>query len=375
MTESARYFDSIMQNLSILSSEVENRNAAGFTDLNVFCEKFVAELLNRTHSLNLKVLSEKSHVFPGIDLSDENNRVAVQVTSTKTLGKIHETLNIFLKNELNLKYDTLMIFILTGKKNNYNIKTPLPPDFTFDQRENILDFKVIGRALLNMDVSARKLLSEFVNSELRYLKIMSETNNAYLPAKSYSKDGNIFVVFSNGTIKQLTFEGTDREAFVLFDLNEVLFIRQEEHRYGNSNYFKFKIMTINIETLRERIVADQKPFISGLDASYEILYAQNPFVSDDQKFLYLVVDKYVTGSQLVKIEISSSKWFELFSTESFELLEKGDYIGNFLVGRSEIRDRGRDIYFQLCREDGSVIKLFNDYEEYMDFRAKALGLK
>ena len=90
-------------------------------------------------------------------------------------------------------------------------------------------------------------------------------------------------------------------------------------------------------------------------------------MSADQKYLYFITEKYSNASQLIKMDVASGKWYELFSAETFELLNFDPYKGMFLVGQSDDLDRGRDIYYRILIEDGRVVKDLNTYDEAKSF--------
>ncbi len=94
--------------------------------------------------------------YPGIDLSDENKRIAFQITSTSNIEKIKHTIEQFILKQLFNKFDTLFIFIISQKEKKYNqnfIDTclgeakrnltkrnpKLSTTFKFDVKKNILD--------------------------------------------------------------------------------------------------------------------------------------------------------------------------------------------------------------------------------------------
>jgi len=56
--------------------------------------------------------------FPAIDLGDLNRKLAIQVTSTASLGKIEYTVKKFVEKELHEKFDRLVIFRI-GKHVNH----------------------------------------------------------------------------------------------------------------------------------------------------------------------------------------------------------------------------------------------------------------
>ena len=70
--------------------------------------------------------------------------------------------------------------------------------------------------------------------------------------------------------------------------------------------------------------------------------------------------------------VSNSKywtgyWDALFDANNFEYIRKGDYKGQFLVTKSEIRDKGRAIYYMIVNEQGIVTKEFENESSAKEF--------
>lgn len=191
-----------------------------------------------------------------------------------------------------------------------------------------------------------------------------------LPAKAFIKDNNVYVAFTNGTQKQLTFNNSDRNPVLLSKVSSVIYIRETKGRTGNSSYTTKKIMKVDINSLLETNISDQKPYKDGLDFTFEILNVINPTLSLDENFLIFGTEKYVTGNQIVKVDLESGKWQELFSANSFELIKKGPYKGLFLIGTSRVGYKGREIYFKLCNEMGEAKKEFDNEDSMMKFRSE-----
>lgn len=80
-----------------------------------------------------------------------------------------------------------------------------------------------------------------------------------------------------------------------------------------------------------------------------------------------VTEKYATANQLVKVNLKTGKWTELFSAESFEQIAKNPYFGFFLVEQSALGENGRDIYYRLVDSTGNIIKKFSNLENMKTF--------
>jgi hypothetical protein len=184
------------------------------------------------------------------------------------------------------------------------------------------------------------------------------------PSKVHEEDENIYVILTNGTKKQLTFNKTDTHPILLPNNEQIVFIRNQ----NRSGYQTKKVMLVNIHDLKESTLTDQKPYKDGLDNTNDILRIESPALSLDGKYLLFVTEKYATGSQLVKVDLKTGVWVELFTAEMFEQIDKEPYKGYFLAGQSDVEDRGRDVYYRLLNDSGQIVKKFNDEESMKEFR-------
>lgn len=200
-------------------------------------------------------------------------------------------------------------------------------------------------------------------------KWLSGSRWSQKPSGIFNNNGNIYLVYPNGTTKQVTFVNSD--VTPVLGRSKVIFFREEKITRGNQ-YSRYKLMSLNVQNLREQVVTDQKPFADGLNGSFEILNPGYPSLSTDQTKVVFTIEKYVTASQLVQVDLKTGKWTELFSVENFETIRTGKYKNKLLVGKSEIGNEGRDIYYKVCDHYGKILLEFDGYEEYMKFRSTAL---
>ncbi|GAC1598731.1 MAG: hypothetical protein NVS3B19_20860 [Ginsengibacter sp.] len=92
-------------------------------DINIHAENALIPILNAVFDIKLQnanSLHKKN--YPSIDLIDDENKVAFQVTSTANLEKVKTTLIKFGENNLQSNYETLYIYILTQKEDKYSDK-------------------------------------------------------------------------------------------------------------------------------------------------------------------------------------------------------------------------------------------------------------
>ncbi|KIQ61269.1 hypothetical protein RL74_01250 [Pseudomonas fluorescens] len=108
--------NSVIERLSWIKAQVTLYNRINLTDINVHSENFYKDLLNLALGYNLININIDDQNAAAIDLGDETQKIAIQVTSTSDLKKARKTVTKFVENKLNLKYDQLKIFNITTKK-------------------------------------------------------------------------------------------------------------------------------------------------------------------------------------------------------------------------------------------------------------------
>lgn len=200
-----------------------------------------------------------------------------------------------------------------------------------------------------------------VYKSIRYLSnktFISDFSNAL------NIEGNIYLINKNGEKKQVTFLNFDTTP--VLGKNRVLFFR--EIKYSRDTSY-FNLIEIDLKNFKEKILIDQKPFRDGLTGVYEIVNPRNLVLSKDEKYLFFIIEKYVTASQLVQLDIKKQEWKDFISAESFEFINKGIFKGHLLIAVSEIGNRGRDIFYKIVDSNGFVKYKFNDYDQYMQFRS------
>lgn len=159
--------DAIIEALGILKHKINTYNQAGLFDINSFSEDFFQKLLNITLDLNLVNINtlEKKN-FPAIDLGDDQQKIAIQVTSNTSKAKINETIRLFLEKKHYEKYNHLQIFILKGKTRFKDNEFDTENKFTFNYIKDILDIDDLVTIIRTKDISRLEAINKFLNEEL-----------------------------------------------------------------------------------------------------------------------------------------------------------------------------------------------------------------
>lgn len=133
------------EELANLSHQVESSVAMGHFDINKICEDVFCTIFKELYGFkNLRNLNEDDrHNYPGIDLADDVERVAIQVTSDKTLKKVKKSLKTITEHGLHEKYDRMIFYIITRKQRKYSkvaINVICGTKLSFNVASDILDF-------------------------------------------------------------------------------------------------------------------------------------------------------------------------------------------------------------------------------------------
>lgn len=156
--------NSIEEQLNDLASALERKGKLALYDLHKYCEDFSAHLLNLVYGYNLKNLNLKKFNEPGIDLGDEDNMVAFQVTTNKKSKKVNDTLEK-LTDEQKEKYEDFNVFIVGDKQKNYTINEELAAQVGFT-KDNILDITDILSRINTLPITRMQEIDDFLKSEL-----------------------------------------------------------------------------------------------------------------------------------------------------------------------------------------------------------------
>ena len=139
MTQREIDLKAIIKHLSIWEVNLSNLNSLNLQDGNLISEHQIAQTLNCIFGYRLKNANASGKNYPAIDLIDDANSLAVQITSTPSVKKIQYTLNKFVEYRLQQTYDRLIVMIL-GKRQKSYPSLLIPECLIFDPKNDILDF-------------------------------------------------------------------------------------------------------------------------------------------------------------------------------------------------------------------------------------------
>jgi hypothetical protein len=166
------FIGQIIDELTAVSQQVKSRSGLQLFDLNRYLEDFFKDILNIVYDYKLKNLNEDRSNNPGLDLGDEVAKVAFQVTSTKTSGKINETLKKAV-DQVD-KFPRIFVLILQDKQGSYTLDAELAKPFAFIAEEHILDIGDVLKKVLSLPIGRLQELHDLVSKEVARVKIELE---------------------------------------------------------------------------------------------------------------------------------------------------------------------------------------------------------
>src|SRR3989337_957669 len=147
---------------------VKGATQMNLTDLNKVSETLLVPLLSEVYELpDLRNLNTESKNFPGIDLVDDNKRVAIQVTATATSDKIKHSLAEFVENGLYKQYERLIIYILVEKQKTYSgtgFDDIIKDHIQFDKKKDIQDYRDLLEVINGFQIDQAKRILDILEA-------------------------------------------------------------------------------------------------------------------------------------------------------------------------------------------------------------------
>lgn len=169
----------IVSTLSTMVFNISAQNSVGFFDSNRAVQDFFAHYFNITNGYDSLVDLDIVHdttSFPAVDIGDEKNKVAFQITSRTDKDKVSSTLEVFLDKNMHLTYPKLIVCML-GKRDNFKDDFNLGGVIDFTVEENVWDIPYLVKQIPKLSIDQ---LSELDNYMTKYLH--STTANTLIDA-------------------------------------------------------------------------------------------------------------------------------------------------------------------------------------------------
>jgi len=169
---------SFREELARISLEVEIASSMQHFDIHKVCEDLFCSLFRHIFGYkDLRNLNKDHANYPAIDLADDRRRVAFQITSDGSLDKVKDSLTKFIKADLNVKYDRLIVFVITRKQNSYSQSSidGINGGFNFNAKRDILDHNDIGNVAASIEPASLASALECLHSYTVRTKPLDQT--------------------------------------------------------------------------------------------------------------------------------------------------------------------------------------------------------
>lgn len=164
----------IANNLAFSSVSTARKNVIGLFDSNRIAQDFFAGLFQLVFGYsNLKELDKLNDIvnYPAIDLGDEIEKIAFQITTKKDSEKIKDSIQKFINHELYKKYDRLIIFIIGEKQNSYTTEFDTQNKFSFNKNTDIWDDTFLIKEINKItEISKLEEIKKFLEGNLLEFK-------------------------------------------------------------------------------------------------------------------------------------------------------------------------------------------------------------
>ncbi len=162
----ARLLQDIAFYLTHLRVFVEHLNSLNLQDINVHAENFFRDFLNVALGYQLKNINIVEQNARAIDLGDEGERIAIQVTSTSEIAKIKHTHKGFVAGGLDAKYDRLVVLIIGEKKNYREQVLGGGGSFSMSLADDVWDIPELLRKIGDLSLPQLETCRDFLRDEL-----------------------------------------------------------------------------------------------------------------------------------------------------------------------------------------------------------------
>lgn len=173
MITRGHFLGEIIDEFATISEKVKMRTGCGLTDLPVYAENFVRDILNIVIGAKFENLNKDRSNEPGLDLGDRTMKVGIQVTATANSEKVKNTLKKITPAQAEV-YDKVIVLIIGKKQGSYTIPNTIKKrKFKFSE-DDIWDLGDLVRKAFDLDLAELQRLHKLVRSEVARLKVELE---------------------------------------------------------------------------------------------------------------------------------------------------------------------------------------------------------
>ncbi len=160
----------VIELFGLFRQQVQSHNKAGLFDINSLSEDVMIPVFRDVFEAPfLRNLNRERRNYPGLDLGDDQARIAFQITADSTIDKIKDTLQKIVSHRHYLRYDAFYIYHLKEKQSRYNKKALLEITkgyFVFDPTAHIIDSSAVVARLQEREYEVIRRVEETLEVHL-----------------------------------------------------------------------------------------------------------------------------------------------------------------------------------------------------------------
>lgn len=154
----------ISELLSRFKVQVGILNANSMLDINVVAENFMIPILNEIYDCDFKNANLYEKNYPAVDLVDNENKIAIQITSTSSVTKVRQTIEKIIKNDFHKIYNRFLILIITSKQEKYNntvLGKATQGKFQFTN-DNVIDIEGLFKLIASLNLTKIEKIERYL---------------------------------------------------------------------------------------------------------------------------------------------------------------------------------------------------------------------
>lgn len=171
MNARERHINTITEALTYLRTKVELRNSIDLYDVNSHAENFYRDLFNLVFDWGLENMNLQTRNAAHVDLVDESNKKAIQVTSQNDGGKISDSVKGFFSKAENADYE-LKVLLIAKTPKAYRTDFTFDGKFKFDAEKDIYDIETLLGIIKNKKTEELEKIADFLAKETAGISVM-----------------------------------------------------------------------------------------------------------------------------------------------------------------------------------------------------------
>jgi hypothetical protein len=175
-----KHMTNIQHRLAYLKSRVEIAGSLNLTDIHIYAEDFYQALFNHLgNSYKNGNIDKQNCAY--IDLIDDSNKIAMQVTARDDNNKITDTIVGFFENAEHPEYKdySLKVLLISKRAKDYTTDFTFKGKYKFNHKEDVIDIERLTAIIQNHgrdDVKKIIRISKFLDNEIDLPRPKTETN-------------------------------------------------------------------------------------------------------------------------------------------------------------------------------------------------------